>query len=117
MPEKMLSEQIKKINESAHLSETEKDRLISELLKQITPQSGRLEFNPVGGYILSVLLPPLGLFIGGRYLLRYGEDGVKPGIICIVLTCVSLVIQLLFFKNILRSLLSGLSSTLQIPGM
>ena len=112
MTEKILSEQIKKINESTHLSETEKDRLISELLKQITPQSSRLEFNPAGGYILSVLLPPLGLFIGGRYLRRYGEDGVKPGIICIVLTCVSLIVQLLLFKNVLRALLSGLSSTL-----
>ena len=115
MPEKMLSEQIKKINES-NLSEADKDRLISELLKQITPQSGRLEFNPAGGYILSFLLSPLGLFIGGRYLLRYGEDGVKPGIICIVLTCVSLVVQLLFFKNILKAFLSGLSS-FKIPGM
>ena len=115
MPEKILSEQIKKINES-NLSETDKDRLISELLKQITPQSGRLEFNPAGGYILSFLFPPLGLFIGGRYLFRYGEDGVKPGIICIVLTCISLVVQLLLFKNVLRTLLSGLSS-LKIPGI
>jgi len=113
MPEKMLSEQIKKINESK-LSEADKDRLIAELLKQITSQSNRPEFNPAGGYILSFLLPPLGLFIGGRYLLRYGEDGVKPGIICFVLTCVSLVIQLLLFKNILRAILSGLSS-LKIP--
>ena len=113
-PGKELSEQIKKINESKKLSETDKDRLISELLKQTTPHSGR-EFNPAGGYILSFLLPPLGLFIGGRYLLRYGEDGAKPGIICIVLTCVSLVIQLLLFKNMLRALLSGLSSILKIP--
>ena len=116
MPEKKLSEQIKKINESTHLSEADKDRLISELLKQITPQSNRLEFNPAGGYLLSILLPPLGLFIGVHYLRRYGEDGFKPGIICIVLTCVSLVIQLLLFKNMLRALLSGLSS-LKIPGM
>lgn len=115
MPEKKLSEQIKKINESK-LSEADKDRLISELLKQITPQSNRLEFNPAGGYVLSFFFPPLGLFIGGHYLFRYGEDGVKPGIICIVLTCVSLVIQLLLFKNALRALLSGLSS-LKIPGM
>src|SRR5450756_950479 len=103
MSEKMLSEQIKKINESTHLSEADKDRLISELLKQITPQVGR-EFNPVPGYISSFLFPPLGLFIGGRYLVRYGENGVKPGIICIVLTCVSLVVQLLLFKNMLRAL-------------
>ena len=115
MPEKILSEQIKKINES-NLSETDKDRLISALLKQTTPQSGILEFNPVAGYISSVLFPPLGLFIGGRYLLRYGEEGVKPGIICIVLTCVSLVVQLLLFKNMLRALLSGFSS-LKIPSM
>jgi len=116
MPEKKLSEQIKKINESKHLNEADKDRLVSELLKQITPQSNRLEFNPVGGYILSFLFPPLGLFIGGHYLFRYEEDGVKPGIICIALTCVSLVAQLLLFKNMLRALLSGLSS-LKIPGM
>ena len=115
MPEKMLSEQIKKINES-NLSETDKDRLISELLKQITPQSNRLEFNPAGGYVLSFLFPPLGLFIGGHYLFRYGEDGVKSGIICIMLTCVSLIVQLLLFKNVLRALLSGLSS-LKIPGI
>ncbi|MBU2494996.1 MAG: hypothetical protein ABIK20_04075 [Candidatus Omnitrophota bacterium] len=114
MTEKMLSEQIKKINESTHLSETEKDRLISELLRQTTPQSGRLEFNPAGGYVLSFLFPPLGLFIGGHYLFRYGENGVKPGIICIVLTSVSLIVQLLLFKNMFRALLSGLSS-LKIP--
>jgi len=116
MPEKKLSEQIKKINESTHLSETDKDRLISELLKHTSPQPGNPEFNPAGGYVLSFFFPPLGLFIGGHYLFRYGEDGVKPGIICIVLTCVSLVIQLLLFKNVLRTLLSGLSS-LKIPGI
>ena len=90
--------------------------MISELLKQITPQSSRLEFNPAGGYILSLLFPPLGLFIGVHYLHRYGEDGFKPGIICIVLTCVSLTIQLLLFKTVLRSILSGLSA-LKTPGM
>jgi hypothetical protein len=116
MPEKMLSEQIKKINDSKHLSEADKDRLISELLKQIAPSAGRSEFNPVGGYITSFLLPPLGLFIGVRYLLRYGEDGVKPGIICIALTSVSLAVQLLLFKNMLRTLLSAISS-FKIPGM
>ncbi len=116
MPNNNLSEQIKKINESDHLSEGEKDRLISELLKQITPQSGNPEFNPAGGYVISLLFPPLGLFIGGHYLFRYGEDGIKPGIICLVLTCVSLVIQILLFKNIFRALLSGLSS-LKTPGM
>ncbi len=116
MPEKNLPEQIKKINESEHLSETEKDRLIAELLKQVGPQSGSPEFNPAGGYILSFLLPPLGLFIGIHYLLRYGEDGVKPGIICIALTCVSLTVQLLLFKTVLRSLLSGITS-LKTPGM
>ena len=115
MPEKILSEQIKKINESTHLGEADKDRLISELLKQIMPQSGSLKFNPAGGYVLSFLFPPLGLFTGAHYLRRYGEDGVKPGIICIVLTCVSLVVQLLLFKNVLRAFLSGLSS-LKIPG-
>ena len=115
MPEKMLSEQIKKINESK-LSEADKNRLISELLNQIAPQSNRLEFNPTGGYILSFLLPPLGLFIGVRYLRRYGEDGFKPGIICIVLTFISLIVQLLLFKNILRAFLSAFSS-FKIPSM
>ena len=114
-PEKELSEQIKKINESKHLGETDKNRLISELLKQTAPHPGR-EFNPVAGYVSSFLFPPLGLFIGGRYLIRYGEDGVKPGIICIILTCISLVIQLLLFKNMFRALLSGLSS-LKNPGI
>ena len=114
--EKQISEQIKKINESTHLSEADKDRLISEMLRQVIPQSGNVQFNPAGGYVLSFIFPPLGLFIGGHYLLRYGEDGVKPGIICIVLTCVSLLAQLLLFKNMLRALLSGFSS-LKIPGM
>ena len=116
MPEKTLPEQIKKINESDHLSETEKDRLISELLRHATPQSGNPELNPVGGYVISLLFPPLGLFIGIHYLFRYGEDGVKPGIICIVLTCASLVIQLLLLKSMFRAFLSGLSS-LKTPGM
>ena len=116
IPEKELSEQIKKINESEKLSEADKDRLISELLKQTTPHSGG-EFNPTGGYILSILLPPLGLFIGIHYRRRYGEDGVKPGIICIVLTCISLVIQILLFKNIIKSLLSSFSSELETQGM
>ena len=116
MPEKSLSEQIKKINESDHLTETEKNRLISELLKHAAPQSENLKFNPTGGYLLSFLFPPIGLFIGGHYLFRYGEDGIKPGIICIALTCVSLVVQLLLFKNVLRSLLSGLTS-LKTPGI
>lgn len=117
MAEEKLTEQIKKINEAAHLSESEKDRLISELLKYAVPQSGNPKFSPAAGYVFSLLFSPVGLFIGGHYLLRYGEEGIKPGIICIVLTCFSLVIQFLFFRNLLRAFLSGLASFTTIPGM
>lgn len=115
IPETKLSEQIKKIYESRNLSEAEKDRFISELLKQTTPQADSREFSPVKGYIVSVVFPPLGLFIGGHYLARYGEEGVKPGLICMVLTSASLVIQLLLFKNVLKVFLSGISSQLKNP--
>ncbi|PIP16707.1 MAG: hypothetical protein COX46_00585 [bacterium (Candidatus Ratteibacteria) CG23_combo_of_CG06-09_8_20_14_all_48_7] len=104
-----LAEQIRRVNQMSHLSEAERDRLIGEVLKQYATQKGSSGAGNIGGYLISILLPPLGYFIGGHYLLRYGEERLKPAIICMVLTTVSLVVQILLFRKILASLLSSFS--------
>ncbi len=104
-----ITEQIKKIYQSEHLKEEEKDRLIAELLRDSTPLKESQEFNPTIGYIVSLLLPPLGFFIGAHYLYRYGEDGYKPAGVCAVLTLLTLLIQAFFFRKILAFFLPIIS--------
>ncbi len=104
-----LAEQIRRVNQMSHLNEAERDHLIGELIKQSANQQGSFGARNIGAYLTSILLPPLGYFIGGHYLLRYGEERLKPAIICMVLTTVSLVVQILLFRKILTSLLSSFS--------
>jgi len=104
-----ITEQIKKIYRSEHLKEEEKDRLIAELLRDSTLSEEHKGFNPAVGYVVSLLIPPLGFFIGGHYFFRHGEEGYKPAAICVVLTLASLLIQILFLKKILTTFLPGIS--------
>jgi hypothetical protein len=48
----------------------------------------------IGVYLLSVLLPPLGLWPGIKYLLSKNSRAKRVGIIAIVLTIISTVITL-----------------------
>ncbi|MFH0795826.1 MAG: hypothetical protein V2A65_02065 [Candidatus Omnitrophota bacterium] len=104
-----LAEQIRRVNQMGHLNEAERDHLIGELIEQSANQQGNSGARNIGAYLTSIFLPPLGYFIGVRYLLRYGEERLKPAIICIVLTTVSLIVQILLFRKILASLLSSFS--------
>ena len=106
-----LTEQIREIYQSEHLSEKEKDHLISKLIQQVSPQISQERFNPAGGYVISFLIPPLGFFVGVHYLLRYRRPAVRPAVICILLTCVSILIVFLALKvslGVLSKILSEL---------
>ncbi len=63
-------------------------------------------------YAISLLLPPLGLWPGIKYVLQKEEKTKTVGIIAIILTIISTVITLLFFMNTLNSITSGAGSSL-----
>ncbi len=65
-------------------------------------------------YLLSVLLPPLGLYYFVKYLFFTGgeDENIKAGIISLVLTIVSLVVSLLLMGGLLNQ--SSSSQNLQL---
>jgi hypothetical protein len=61
-------------------------------------------------YLISVLLPPLGLWPGFRYLFSKDPKAKVIGTIAIVLTIVSLVVSIWATANYLTSQLDSLNS-------
>jgi len=101
-----ITERIRRIYQSAHLAEDEKERLIAALLESEAVQVKDGPSNLALAYLVSVILSPAGLFIGIHYFIRYGDDGYRPGTICIVLTVIALVLELLIFRKVLTALLN-----------
>jgi len=102
------NEKIQKIYLSECLTEKEKKRLLSELLQSELPQrvpsqTGEEEFNLAVGYLISLLIPPLGLFIAGYYLIHRRKVGLKAGVICLFLTFTSLLFVSLLLDYFLLS--------------
>jgi hypothetical protein len=56
----------------------------------------------VGIYLLSALLPPLGLWPAIKYLKRSDPISKRVGIIAIVLTLFSIIISMMFLSNIIN---------------
>ncbi len=52
-------------------------------------------------YLISVGVPPLGLFIGAYYFLSDKEDACSTAIVCIALTVFSILMTYLLFNTIL----------------
>ncbi len=66
----------------------------------------------IGVYALSILLPPLGLWPGIKYVLQKDEKTKTVGIITIILTIVSTIVTLWLFMNTITSVTSGVNSSL-----
>lgn len=63
-------------------------------------------------YAISLLLPPLGLWPGIKYVLQKDEKTKTVGIIAIILTVISTIVTLWLFMNTITSITSGIGSPL-----
>jgi hypothetical protein len=76
----------------------------------------------IGVYLLSILLPPLGLWPGVKYLMQKDKRAKRVGTIAILLTIIATIITIYFsvvaFNNINQTLTSQLKGdqTLQNLG-
>jgi hypothetical protein len=61
----------------------------------------------IGIYTMSILLPPLGLWPGIKYVFQKDEKTKLVGIIAIVLTILSSVITIWLFSNFLSGMLNS----------
>lgn len=72
----------------------------------------------IGIYALSVLLPPLGLWPGLKYLKSTDSKVKTVGIIAIALTIISIIITLWISVGIFSQVNQGINSQLQgYPGL
>ena len=58
-------------------------------------------------YAISILLPPLGLWPGIKYVLQKDEKTRTVGIIAIILTIISTIVTVFIFMNTITSITSG----------
>lgn len=66
----------------------------------------------LGIYALSILLPPLGLWPGIKYVFQKDEKTKAVGIIAIILTVISTIVTLWLFTNTITGIASGINSPL-----
>ncbi len=66
----------------------------------------------IGIYALSILLPPLGLWPGLKYVFQKDEKTKMVGIIAIILTIISTIVTLWLFMNTITGITSGIGSPL-----
>lgn len=64
-------------------------------------------------YAISLLLPPLGLWPGIKYVIQKDEKTKTVGMIAIILTVISTIFTIWLFMNTLSSITSGINSPLQ----
>lgn len=64
----------------------------------------------IGVYLLSVFLPPLGLWPGIKYLLQKNEKAKRIGAIAIILTIISAVITIWISVVAINNINQGLNS-------
>ncbi len=66
----------------------------------------------IGIYTLSILLPPLGLWPGIKYVFQKDEKTKTVGVIAIILTIISTIVTLWLFMTTITSITSGIGSPL-----
>lgn len=66
----------------------------------------------IGIYAMSILLPPLGLWPGIKYIFQKDEKIKTVGIIAVILTIISIIVNLWLFMNIINSATSGVNSSI-----
>ncbi len=75
--------------------------------RDLKPEAVRISvWSEVGVYALSILLPPLGLWPGIKYLMKESRDAKRVGIVAIVLTLVSSAVTVWLIMNSLNNYLS-----------
>ena len=67
-------------------------------------------------YLGSLILPPMGFVWGIRYLRENEIKGKITGLICIILTFISLVLVIIWTNNFVRSVQEQVNSQLDIQG-
>lgn len=63
-------------------------------------------------YAISILLPPLGLWPGIKYILQKDEKMKTVGIIAVILTIISTIVTIWLFASTLSGITSGVNSSL-----
>jgi len=74
----------------------------------------------IGVYLLSVLLPPLGLWPGIKYLMQKNERAKRVGIIAILLTVASIAITIWLSVGLVNNITQTFNSQLngsQLQGL
>ncbi len=100
-----LAQRVRRIYESANLSEAEKDRMIAELLPKSPPVRGGLNLGRITVvYLVSFFLPLSGLVFAVHYLFHYEEEGRKVAIIATMLTLIGLFLLWWFFNLLTAAL-------------
>ncbi|MFH1833187.1 MAG: zinc ribbon domain-containing protein [Candidatus Levyibacteriota bacterium] len=65
----------------------------------------------IGIYLLSIFLPPLGLWPGIKYLLRNDKKAKIVGMVAIILTILSAVIMIWYSVNLFSQLTKSINSS------
>ena len=76
----------------------------------------------IGLYLFSVLLPPLGVIPGIKYMLQSDSKTKIVGFVMLLLTVLSLIISINLFSSLMNQLnkqliQSGATMELQVPGL
>ena len=71
----------------------------------------------IGIYAISILLPPLGLWPGIKYVLQKDEKTKLVGIVAIILTIISSVITIWVFMNFMSGIGSSIGPINQYQNM
>ena len=69
-------------------------------------------------YLVSIFLPPLGLWPGVRYFLQKDPKKRKVGLVAIILTIISTIVTIWLTIGFINNITSNLNTQLQqYPGM
>jgi len=63
-------------------------------------------------YLISLLLPPLGLIPGIKYLRQSDHKSKQIGIMAVIITLISVIISILIFRNLLGTFSEALGGQL-----
>jgi len=64
-------------------------------------------------YLGSILLPPLGIFWGIKYLKQNDEDAKRIGLLSIVFTVISFIVTIIWTMSLIRSISSQADTILK----
>lgn len=92
------------VKEYADLAKEDKNIDAATLMINALQQHDQNRVNPKWkrwAFVISLTIPPVGLIFAAYYFLRTENDARSAGVWCIVLTAISLIATIVFFKIIL----------------